>query len=301
MIVTTRATLELVVGKLNSVWARLGLSQFADKEDGNIVILFAFTSVVALVSVGGGIDFLTTMSTRSKAQQALDASLLYAASQASNSRLGRAQAYFRANFDTASVGGSMPNFSVDPDGSVTGLLSTKVKTNFLGLIGIKSLPVVVSGASSAIYSTTAEVAFTPTLAQGWYAKDIFAFLRDPQGNIVERVKVLSYNFDPATGIGATDPPFNNSSQTFTLTGGNTFGVMMRVWPNSVNIGSRKGSYVDYYSDDPAPRIHTSGDCSGPEGQTNNWEDGGNFDYMDFVYSMKCSQMVGAPTAVRLVK
>jgi hypothetical protein len=45
----------------------------------------------------------------------------------------------------------------------------------------------------------------------------------------------------------------------------------------------------------------NGNCSNATGATYNWEDGGDANFQDFVYNMKCTTGVAADSLVRLVK
>lgn len=275
------------------------IRSYLDDREGSMAVVMAVMLVVLMAAIGGALDFGRASLARDKTQSVLDAALLHAAGGASQSKIAAASAFFEAESKKLGVAGPEPTFALGTDGAVSGDASMSIDTTFLRIIGMQTLPVVVKGTATANISTIAEVTFTPTAAHGWYAKDVYAFIRDANGNIIEQTKVLSYDYSNSTGTKTVVPPLSQESQTYTLAGGATFGVMLRVWPDTVQIGSRSGPYVDYFSDDPNPNMLVSGNCK--SGETHSWEDGGNQSYGDFVYVMSCSSMVGEPKFVRLTQ
>jgi Flp pilus assembly protein TadG len=280
-------------------YGRSLIRSYLDNRDGSMAVVMAVMLVVLMAAIGGALDFGRASLARDKTQGVLDAALLHAAGRASQSKVAAASAFFEAESKNLGIAGPDPTFVLGADGSVSGAASMSIETIFLRIVGMQMLPVVVKGTATANIATVTQVAFTPATAQGWYAKDVYAFIRDANGNIIEQTKVLSYDYDYSTGTKTTVPALNQQSQTYTLTGGASFGVMLRVWPDTVHIGSRSGPYVDYYSDDPNPNMLVSGNCK--TGETHSWEDGGNQSYGDFVYVMSCSSMVGEPKFVRLTQ
>lgn len=170
-------------------------------------------------------------------------------------------------------------------------------TLFLAVLARNAVPVQVRSTAIEPGPSKVSMTFKAEFAQGWYAKDIFLFARGPDGVITEMKKVLSYDYDFAKDKKTLDPPIDEVAQSYDITSGGTIGVMMRVWPDTIDIGSRSGEYVDYYSDDLDAKIRRSGDCK--DGETHKWEDGGNEDHRDFIYEMTCVSSDGDATALRL--
>lgn len=278
---------------------KMHAGRFFENQDGSIVVPFAVMLSIMLLLIGAGVDMGRAYSARVALQSAIDAGVLAAARHVGDDRIAVAKAVAKENFKTNDVPWTDPAITLNDDGAITATAELKLKTAFLTIIDMPDLAVSASATASASQSSTSEVTFTPTFVKGWFAKDIYAFVKDADGDIVQEVKVMSYDYNPKTQQKTVTPPLNTASQTYTLTGGSTFGMKIRVWQNDVDIGSRNGSPVEYESDSDSPNIVTSGDCA--TGQTSVWEDGGDTDFNDFAYTMVCKTMVGDISRVRLVK
>jgi hypothetical protein len=135
--------------------------------------------------------------------------------------------------------------------------------------------------------------FTPKQASGWYAKDIFIWVKDGSGNLVSLTKALSYDYDFSTYVGTTNPPLNTATTSFSLPVTHSTGVMMRVYPTGLACGTTRAACppTDYYSDAPNASLflqRSSASCADVGGQDNNWEDGGDNTYTDYIYALRCS-------------
>ncbi len=276
--------------------------RFLRARRGGVAITFAMVVVVVLMFAGAAVDFGRAYAARAKLQSAVDRTALFAAANFTDANvMDRSQHFFANNFSFAGVRETTPQVSIAPDSTTTVTSATVLTTSFTSLGGLVAIPIRATAIAQKTGFSTMQVSFTPMAAKCWYAKDIFAFIRDANGNIVQQTKVLSYDYTASTDTGHTTPPISQSSQTYTMQGNGTFGVMMRIYPSPVDRGSRAGYYIDYYSDDPNPRIQTVGACSDSGGQTNSWEDGGDYDYRDFVYSVSCQSGGAGATPVRLIK
>ena len=133
-------------------------------------------------------------------------------------------------------------------------------------------------------TTSVTVTLTPTLANGWYAKEMFLFARNASGAITNQTVVLSYNF------GATPAGMNTPSAPFSVPAGSTWGIGMRVWQNGDK--SRNGTPALYYSDTNGQTVMTiSGNCTTGIRQ-DAWGDAGTKG-SNILYNLACPSASGA--------
>lgn len=264
-------------------------------DDGAIAPIAALGFAMLLVVVGGGIDVGRANSAHYQLQKSLDAAVILAAGGSAADRIQRAQRFFETNFHVNGIVAPAPSFTENSDGSVTGSAAFELDTTLLKVVGIDSLPVVAKATAVAPPPLNMEIELTALAAQGAFAKDIFVFMRNSGGQVIYQQKVPSYDFDGVTRT--TTPPLNQVTARHSLSGGSTFGVMMRVYEDLSYLGRRDVNYVDHYSDDTAPRIRTTGSCD--SGQTHHWEDGGDSNYADFVYLLRCFGSAASSAGVRL--
>lgn len=287
--------------------------RFAANSAGSVAPIFALLLLAICCVMGGAIDYLRSQHARVALQNSIDATVLTLAARSDTASPGDAARYFQNQFQYPGLVGPQPAFTFGADGTVSATAQMALSTLLLRLANIKTLPVAAhakAAKAADVVSDTAIVNFAAMAVKGWFAKDIYAFVRDENGAIVNQVKVLSYDWDQATLTRTITPPLNEATANFVLSGGQTFGVMMRTWPAYPSSGSSRdvADPVDYYSDDPNPRIKTSGDCH--SGEIHEWEDAPNDfepwqdDYYDFVYVMNCQEMpqdVKAAGTARLVE
>lgn len=281
--------------------------------DGSVAPIFALGLVALCCVMGASIDYLRSQNTRTALQNALDSTVLALAAGKVDATADEATRYFDSLFNQSGVLGPSPTFTFGADGSVSAQSNLVINTLLLRLVTVKTLPVAAHAKAAKVASTLSDKAvvnFSATSVKGWFAKDIYAFVRDANGVIINQVKVLSHDWDDATGTRTIVPPVNDVTADFKLSGGETFGLMMRVWPAYPASGSSRDTVppIDYYSDEPSPRIKKTGDCH--SGETHEWEDAPNDydpsqdDYHDFIYVMTCKEMVQdvkAPGTARLVE
>lgn len=273
------------------------IREFLDDVRGTMSVLFAGSIVVLVALLGFAVDYGIAQSKHEHLQDALDAAVLAAASSTAEDKEGVVRQVLMGSLPMSTF--SALSIAVDSSNAseLSGRIAYVQQALFLPILGYRAIPVEVRATAARPGPATVSATFKSEFAQGWYAKDIYLFARDTDGNIAELKKVLSYDYDFASDTKTFEPPIDEITETYDITSGGTVGVMMRVWPDTVDIGSRDGAYVDYYSDDIDARIRKSGECE--DGQTHKWEDGGNEDHRDFIYVMTCESGEIDRTAIRL--
>jgi Flp pilus assembly protein TadG len=262
-------------------WSRL-----RDDCRGNVAVIFAILMIPFLVAGGAAVDFTRGSMAKAQLQAALDAAVLAGVVAANDAEQSVGTGMFQGNFSGSPVNLTALTFTRNADGSVTGKASGALSTGILSAIGVRSISLQASATAKVGASRIKSVTFTPTKAKGWYAKDVFIFTRDASGTITQMTRAISYDYSFATQSSSISPPLHRASQTITLPAYATVGIMMRAWVN--DSGTRTGTPVDSYSDDPnaAAFLRRKGDCAKNK-ETNEWEDGGDSDFQDLVDTMTC--------------
>ena len=148
-----------------------------------------------------------------------------------------------------------------------------------------SAPVPPAGGGGTVAGETS-VTLTPTAINGWYAKEVFLFVRNASGTITAQTTVASYNFGFATA------GLNTPSQPMSVPAGSTWGAGLRVWANGDK--SRRGTPILYYSDTPGQRaLQSSGDCAAG-GRQDAWGDAGTTG-RNVLYTLICTVPTGTGT------
>jgi Flp pilus assembly protein TadG len=121
-------------------------NQFSSDRRGSIAIIFALTAAIVFAMVGGAVDYGRWLPARSKTLNAMDSAVLAAGRVLqlnpanTEGALSAAKQYYDQNkstlLDTDTI-----NFSVQSGEIVVSMSTSTVKTPFLSIIGIKSLPV----------------------------------------------------------------------------------------------------------------------------------------------------------------
>jgi Flp pilus assembly protein TadG len=249
-------------------------------------VTFALLMIPFLVGAGAAVDFSRGSMARAQMQAALDAAVLAGVVAAEDTEQSVETGMFQGNFSGSPVNVTALTFTRNADGSVTGKASGALSTGILSAVGVRTISLQASATAKVGASRIKSVTFTPTKAKGWYAKDVFVFTRDASGTITQMTRAISYDYSFATQNSTISPPLHRASQTITLQPYATFGIMMRTWVN--DSGTRTGTPVDRYSDDPAAAsfLNRKGDCAKNK-ETNKWEDGGDADFDDLVDTMTC--------------
>jgi hypothetical protein len=170
-----------------------------------------------------------------------------------------------------------------------------VRTYFLRMIGVNSVNVTAT-AEATLASQIVTATFSPIGAKGAFAKDIFLFTRDAAGNVTYKQTALNYRYG-VSGSG-TSPAIGSWTVSFTVPKYSTFGLGMVAYEDLSYQGALT-SPKEYYSDKNAANFIATGQCSDPAGAQYNVEDGGDNDFADFVYSMKCTKGVVPNSVARI--
>lgn len=125
------------------------LRALAADEEGNFAVLTAFIAVVLVAAAGGAIDFSRAMLLRSDLQGKLDAAVLAAANAAHPNQLTKSKEYFQATITTLAESNPVAQFSMTPDGTISGKATATLKTSLLAVIGLDRLTVTVGAAAIA--------------------------------------------------------------------------------------------------------------------------------------------------------
>jgi Flp pilus assembly protein TadG len=131
----------MAVNSIAAFWKRWG-GRFARDTSGNLAVVFALTLIPLLTGVGAAVDYSNANGVRTGLQAALDAAVLAGAGDTTSNRKSTATNSFNANFvPTAGVTAGQPSFVDNDDGTLSGIATASASTAFMGLIGIKTIPV----------------------------------------------------------------------------------------------------------------------------------------------------------------
>ena len=280
------------------------LSRFRMGEGGNVAITFSLALPALAMFIGVGVDYSVAIQTKTRAQAALDSGMLSLARQgaptsASLNKLLTSELAGQHVTLTSATTSTTTNSAGNTIYVGDALLN--ITPAFLSVAGVQSLPL---HAHTEVVTPMRimTVTFQPTVAQGMYSKDMFFFTRDAQGNITSQPTVMTYRYTRSTGTSVSTPPILGQTMTYTVPPYSTFGVGMVVYQDYTNYSGALINPVSMYSDvNPAAFVHQTGVCSAPGGAQYNMEDGGNADFMDFVYNMTCTMGVDTNKTVYLGK
>jgi Flp pilus assembly protein TadG len=300
---------------MQSGWSVVALLKAVLRDrGGNMAVLTGLAFIPIVGAVGLAIDVSDAISVRNKVQHALDAAALAAAAKYPTMDVAYAKSFLMADLANlpiapnagdpgyaVSLAGS--DFTMDADGVVTGTASVDVKTTFMGLAGFTTTRLnVVSTAASINKTKVGSATYNITNAQGAYDKDIYFFTRDKGGNILSETLILKYDYTLSKGKGSTvfTPP-KSLSTTIKVGDYASYGYKMVVYEDNSYTGKTINP-KSYYSDDPKSPAwrKITGDCTTGT-STENWEDGGDANYKDFVFDVTCSEVEVATGKVRLVQ
>lgn len=277
----------------------LALEKFAKDRKGTVAVTVSIVLIPFMGILGAAIDYNAAERAKTELQNLVDASGLMALNKSSTSEaIIVINAYLA---DTKFAGATISGVAITNTASgrtLTLTATATVPTLVLGhaLGGGSEMPIVVTSKISGTFKPISYT-FTPLQASGWYAKDIFIWVKDGNGNLISLTKTLSYDFNWANlGInfdGNTTPPLNTATTSFSLPATHKTGVMMRVYPTGTACGQTRATCTptDYYSDASNSNLflqRSSSSCADVGGQNNNWEDGGDNTYTDFVYALRCT-------------
>jgi Flp pilus assembly protein TadG len=140
---------------MHALLTRLGhhLRKFAGARDGNVAVVFAIAILPIVGFAGAAVDYSHAGSVRSAMQSALDSAALMLSKDAATLTTAelkdKGTKYFNAlfNHDEATVVDIAPVYTSSGGSSLTMTGTVKVKTDFMGVIGIKELTL---GSSSTV-------------------------------------------------------------------------------------------------------------------------------------------------------
>ncbi|MDP2149379.1 MAG: pilus assembly protein TadG-related protein [Parvibaculum sp.] len=280
---------------------RPGPGEFFRSRDGNFAMTAGLLMIPLLGAAGMAIDVASLAQSKVDLQNVVDAAVLAAAAKKATTSVvdkDLALSYFNGHSKGMSV--NSLNFDENSDGTLTGTASISIKTHFMHIFGKDSMSLSLSSTANAVAETKlSQVTLNIEHAQGAFSKDIAFFTRNAAGTILSESLVLQYRYD---GKNRKLIPPSNESITVNVGDYATYGYSMVVYEDT----KYKGALVNprkHYSDDAdsAKWIRTSRTCDDPNGILNQWEDGGDANFLDFQFTQKCSSTTTKVTDVRLVK
>ena len=276
---------------------------FIKNQDGNASIIFSICAIPIMLAAGVAIDFSNLSRTQNSLQIALDTAALASASSDEGFSSDAASAYFEANSELQGIKITKLTFKKKHGDETAAHLKAEVPNSFLSLAGRPTSTIEVNSTAKPVTEKKLiEVTFNITNAQGAYDKDIYFFTKDKDGKVLSETLVLQYDYDGANGGKKTFIPKMNGSKTVAVGEHDTYGQRMVVYEDT----TYKGGHINpksYSSDDKKASswTKTSGNCESKNKQTQNWEDGGDKNYLDFVFTMSCKTDNVKTGEVRLVE
>ena len=144
---------------------------FCQDRSGSVAIMFALAVVTMIGAAGGVLDYSKAFNAREKMQYALDAAVLAAAADGNP---GKVQNIAEREFKSNSEQGMLSGVTLSDTGTaivVSATATVDVGTSFLGLFGIRAIPVKVT-ASATSPQVVRSVRFQAVDGQGWWEKTV---------------------------------------------------------------------------------------------------------------------------------
>lgn len=277
------------------------LAQFLQAQQGGLAVVFALLLVPLAVAAGIAVDYGRLMAAKARAQAALDSTVLAAATKGTGDTL-RFREFFLNNAPRRDLAVGDLTLEVVPaaDQRLTFVANGEfsIQSSLMRLAGFDALGFHIH--SEAITAgKIISVQVTPVSAQGIFSKDIFFWTKDANGEILSQQTILTYRFDGS--VGTTNPGIGEWSVDFPVPQYATFGVGMTVYTDWGWHGDLINPDTKYSDVNPESFIQQTGVCSDANGANYNMEDGGNTDFHDFVYTMKCGTGAAPGEVVHLTK
>lgn len=268
--------------------------------EGNTSVIAALVLVPALLAVGVAIDYDRISDRTTSLQAALDTAVLASAASGKGLSTAEARKYFDSNAKFSDVTIKNVVMSKNADGEYVGNLSASMQLGLTRLAGLSSPDIdLVSSAKAGTLVKADQVTFQITNAQGAFDKEIHFITKDKDGKVIKDTKVLDYDYSYSGGIGTKKfTPALTSNITLSAGDYATYAIVMVVFADTTYTGKRLNP-KSFASDDPkaASWTKTSGTCA--TGQTQNWEDGGDSNYLDFIFKLTCTTKTTGGGLVRL--
>ncbi len=270
--------------------------RFSADQSGNIAVIFAITAIPVMTLIGAAVDYSNAAQGKAQIQTYLDSAVLKSINSATAAEAKTSIENYLANSKAA--GAVVTNVVISSTASVKTLTASasytvpSYITNSVLLGGNSSTTLTATSKASGNFKPISYT-FTPTAVKGWYAKDIYIWSKDETGKVVSLTKAISYDYNFSTQKGTISPALNQATSTFALPSAYTTGLMMRVFYTGEKCGKTRTACsppTDFYNDasNASTFIKLTGACSDSAGAANSWEDGGDGDYKDFVYTLKCT-------------
>ena len=143
---------------------RMTIRSFNDDRRGTVAMTFALTAIGLFGIVGLAIDYGRAMNSVTRMRGALDAAVLASSNVPVDQQVAIAKAYFAANFtDSFAAGTTVPQFSVNSSGGLSGAVTAFVDTTFGKILGIDNLPVAAVSSAKPNTATTTTTATSTTV------------------------------------------------------------------------------------------------------------------------------------------
>jgi hypothetical protein len=269
---------------------------------GNVTIITALIMIPLMLCAGAGLDYNRYVNARTDLQGALDSATLASASSKGKLSQEQVAAYFSKNGNFSDVTLDGPHFTIDADGTTIATLHAELPAGLSGITGKTSMSLdLTSQATVESPTQVTEAEFMPINAQGAFDKEIYIFTKDKDGNITSETLALTYDYTLSKGKGTkTYTPAIGQKIDISVGPYETYGIKMVVYQDLTYTG-KKTNPVDFYSDaaNADSFIKVTGHCEHTEIQ--NWEDGGDSNFLDFIFKMTCATGSSGKTIVRLTR
>ncbi len=278
-------------------------SKFLSCTKGNFTVATALLSLPLSLGAGIAVDYARISDTRTKVQGALDAAVLASAAKGTLDTAHSSKLFNRNVPNSPGLTINSVAFTADNTGVLTAKAQVSMPMGMLGMFGKTRQTIRVSSKAQMFQiMKISQVTFEITSASGAYDKDFYFFTKDSTGKITSEQLVMSYDYTLSSTGKQTRvyTPALTSAKTAAVGDYSTVGVKMVVYEDTTYRGV-KTNPKSYLSDDPkaANWTRTTGACTDGSGQTNNWEDGGDANFKDFVFNLKCTVATSGKTMARL--
>ncbi len=285
---------------------------FAADPAGSVAISFAVGLTALVTVVFAAINFGTLVTVRSKMQAAADtAALSLASSFVTSGTKQAAQNYFDSSYQSDTLASPVLDVVYDNAANTWQVTASGSVDNALAnLFGVSKIAVT-SVATAQPGKKLTDLTFTPGSAKGWFDKTVTLYATSGGDPTPKALWSMNYTYDPATGGKSI---VMSDSKAIDIVNADHIYLQMDIDPNSYGFagnGTYQSNrtdgtdYINYIRQDgvvlsgPLDLFNAAG-CG--VSKTYNWEDGGDFDYLDFWFTATggCTTTTAAVGA-RLIK
>ena len=143
------------LSRLRSRLQNLGAKLRGDTA-GNVAVIFAIAIIPLVGAVGAAVDYSKAGDVKSALQGSLDSAVLGGVTQTAAKQVASATAMFTANYQNRFATDVVPSFTTATN-SLSGTVSSKVPTSFLGVFGISAISVSVTATAVTTAGAGADV------------------------------------------------------------------------------------------------------------------------------------------------